>query len=56
VAAVTKWLTEGHNWKETVFRDEKRFSLDVPDSWYTYFKGNEANIRQILSNVKVVAF
>ena len=35
VKCITDWLTENHNWNETVFSDEKRFSLDVPDSWYT---------------------
>ena len=44
---ITKWLTESHNWKETVFSDEKRFSLDRPTSWYMFIKADEANIRQI---------
>jgi len=30
---VIQWLTEGYDdWTETVFSDEKRFSLDDPDS------------------------
>jgi len=44
---ITQWLPEGDNWTETVFSDETRFSLDVPDSWYTHAKSQEANIRQI---------
>jgi len=55
VKSITKWLTESHNKKEIVFSDEKRFSLYSHNSWYTFVKANEANIRQI-SNVKVVVF
>ena len=44
---ITQWITEGHNQTETVFSYEKRFSLDDPDSWYTYGKSHETNIRQI---------
>jgi len=47
VKCITDWLTENHDWNETVFSDEKRFSLDSPDSWYTYVKIGETNIRQI---------
>ena len=27
LAAISKWLTEGHNWHQTAFSDEKRLSL-----------------------------
>ena len=47
VNSITDWLTQAHNWHETVFSDEKRFSLDGPDSWYTYTKGSDTGIRQI---------
>ena len=47
LAVISKWLTEDHNWHETAFSDEKRLSLAGPNSWYTYVKGNERNIRQI---------
>ena len=46
LAAISKWLTEGHNWYQTAFSDEKRLSFADHDSWYTYVKGNERNIRQ----------
>jgi len=32
VEVITQWLTECRKWMETVFSDEKRFSLDGPDS------------------------
>ena len=47
MAVISKWLTEGHNCHQTAFSDEKRLSLADPDSWYTYVKGNERNMRQI---------
>jgi len=47
VTAITQWISERHNWHQTVFSDEKRFSLDGPDSWCTYVKGKERNKRQI---------
>jgi len=43
LAAISKWLTEGHIWHQTAFSDEKRLSLAGPDSWYTYVKCNERN-------------
>ena len=35
-----KWISDNHNWKATVFTDEKRFSFDGPDNWCTYMDEN----------------
>jgi len=47
VTAITQWLSECHNWHQTVYSDEKRLPLDAHDSWCSYVKGNERNISQI---------
>ena len=47
LTVITRWLSEQHDWHQTVLTDEKRFSLDGLDSWCTYVKGKEKNIRQI---------
>lgn len=36
LAAARKWIAENHQWDITVFTDEKRFSMDGPDSWSSY--------------------
>lgn len=38
-------LSENHPWEQTVFSDEKWFSLDGPDDWRTYVGKNENPFR-----------
>lgn len=33
-------LIENHNWHSTIFTDEKKFKLDGPDNWKSYYPGN----------------
>ena len=42
---ITHWFTENHNWKKTIFTDEKKFSLDGPDDWGTYMYPGETMLR-----------
>ena len=41
----SEWISGNHSWENTVFTDEKRFSLDGPDSWMTYVPSNCKYIR-----------
>ena len=34
---VKTWITRNHDWYETIFSDEKRFTLDGPNNWVTCF-------------------
>ena len=43
---IRNWITINHDWKKTVFSDEKRFSLDGPDDWSSYIPKNRNVIRQ----------
>lgn len=36
VDLANQWLGSNHNFKKTVFSDEKRFSYDGPDNWQTW--------------------
>ena len=33
---ITEWISSNHIWENTIFSDEKRFTLDGPDCWMTY--------------------
>jgi len=35
------WLSQSHPWEQTIFSDEKWFSLDGPGDWRTYVQKSE---------------
>jgi len=35
---IKTWISENHNWKRTIFSDEKQCSLDGPDDWRSYMQ------------------
>lgn len=37
VELAKQWLRDVHPWMSTIFSDEKKFNLDGPDNWSTYF-------------------
>lgn len=40
-----KWISDSHPWSKVVFTDEKRYNLDGPDSWASWVREGEENIR-----------
>lgn len=38
---VKRCLIENHDWFSTIFTDEKKFKLDGPDNWKSYYPGNK---------------
>ena len=43
---IKTWIHENHHWNETIFTDEKVFSLDGPDDYKTYTMKNESFSRK----------
>lgn len=43
---VKSWIISDHDWFQTVFSDEKKFSFDGPDNWSSYLPKNQNMIRQ----------
>lgn len=43
---ISSWISSNHSWENTIFTDEKRFTLDGPDNWMTYMPKNSKYIRQ----------
>lgn len=42
---VRSWFCDNHPWEQTIFTDEKRFSLDGPDDWRSYV-AKDSNINR----------
>lgn len=42
---ITEWISSNHNWENTIFSDEKKFTLDGPDCWMTYVPKTSKYIR-----------
>jgi len=40
IEMIKSWVTSNHNWRITIFMDEKRFSLDGPDDWRSYMNNS----------------
>ena len=40
IRLIKSWISSEHDWNQTIFSDEKRFSLDGPDHWASYVSKN----------------
>lgn len=43
---IGSWFSDNHPWEQTIFSDEKRFSMDGPDNWWSYVKNGDKIIRR----------
>ena len=42
---ISEWISSNHNWENTIFSDEKKFTIDGPDCWMSHVPKNPRCIR-----------